>query len=322
MSDSPSSQGRSCFVTTLDLKLADKLRKGLESQEFILTTPPYTLFSAKKKGISCTLYTSGKLMIQGKEMNHFIEFFLEPEILQHFEYSNRELLVNKTGRLGIDESGKGDFFGPLCIAGVYAEGEGVVDLIKIGVRDSKALTDAIILKLAKKIKSDFAHSIVRIGPQKYNQLYRQFQNLNKLLAWGHATVIENLILKTGCHRVVVDQFAAKHVVENALKRKQLMADLEQQHRAESDPVVAAGSILARAAFLEGLEELGSQYGLVLPKGASSKVIEIGKSFVITHGAAELENVSKLHFKTHGQIVGLSKIQHDWTLEVEEEDPFQ
>src|SRR5580693_626798 len=106
------------FVATIDLALADKLREDLVGQGFELTKPPYTLFSAQKTGVSCTLYTSGKLTVQGKGKDEFIAFYLEPEILKKLAYTHPELGVDMTARIGIDEAGKGDFFGPLCIAGV------------------------------------------------------------------------------------------------------------------------------------------------------------------------------------------------------------
>lgn len=293
------------FVAQLDLRLADKLRADLEEKGFEFSNPPYTLFAAKKSGISCVLYQSGKLTVQGKQSQEFIEFYLEPEILHTF--TSTQPLVNPlldlTGRIGIDESGKGDFFGPLCIAGVFAEGNGVTRLQELGVKDSKQITDGGILKLAKKIRGEFTHHIVKINPKKYNELYLQFNNLNRLLAWGHATTIEQLIEKTQCTNVVIDQFADEHVVLTALKRKQLAPALLQRHRAEEDLVVAAASILARAAFLEGLEQLGKQVGQPLPKGASPGVIKAGKELVHRHGKEVLETVGKLHFKTTEAILG-------------------
>src|SRR5262249_1666994 len=155
--------------------------------------PAHTLFQGKKKGVSCTLYTSGKLTVQGKEMQAFIEFYLEPEILKTFTFGYEELEWDLTPRIGIDESGKGDFFGPMCIAVVYGANEQVKRLGELGVKDSKKLSDTTIVKLAQKIRAEFTYHIVRIGPEKYNELYEKFGNLNLLLGWGHATVIEELV---------------------------------------------------------------------------------------------------------------------------------
>ncbi len=305
MSNKPSS-----FVTTVDVSVGSKLRSDLEQQGFEISNPPHTLFSAKSKGVSCTLYQSGKLVVQGKNMDSFIEFYLEPEILQAFTYGYEMEMTDQTPHIGIDESGKGDFFGPLCIAGVYAEGNQFAKLKEIGVKDSKAMTDATIFKVADKIKGICAYHIVKINPEKYNELYAQFKNLNRLLAWGHATTIEHLVKKTQCLTVIIDQFANEHVVLTALKRKNLEVALTQRHRAEEDLVVAAASILARETFLHGLNQLSDKYGIKLPKGASSAVIKAGKEIVRKHGQGVLNLTAKLHFKTLDAIIEKSENLHD------------
>lgn len=292
----------SCFVAVINLELADKLRADLIEQGFEITTPQHTLFSAQKKGVSCTLYTSGKLTVQGKEMNDFITFYLEPQILQSLAFSYPETQVDMTPRIGIDESGKGDFFGPLCVAGVQANEAQIKELLSLGVRDSKKISDPSVKTLSNKLKKVCPHTVVFISPKKYNELYASFHNLNALLGWGHATAIAELVAKTQCTEVIIDQFASEHIVKNALKKKQIQVSLTQRHRAEVDPVVAAASILARAAFLEGLEKLGTQYGIELPKGASSQVIAVGKKLVAKHGPAILELIAKLHFKTKEEIL--------------------
>ncbi len=207
-----------------------------------------------------------------------------------------------TSRIGIDEAGKGDFFGPLCIAGLYADEKGIKKLISLNIRDSKKISDKSILDIADFLKANFKIAIIRIFPEKYNDLYLKFKNLNHLLAWAHATVISQLVEKTACKNVIIDQFANKSVVESAIKRKKLSIHLEQKTGAEQDPIVAAASILARAAFLKGLEELSSQYDQKFPKGASSVVIDIGKRFVEKHGSDALEKVAKVHFKTKKAII--------------------
>jgi ribonuclease HIII len=295
--ENPLSRSSGPFVTAIDVKLADKMIKDLREQGFEITTPIHTLFSAKKPGIVCTLYESGKLVVQGKEMGPFIEFYLEPEILNTFIFTYQDLHLDQTAHIGIDESGKGDFFGPLCIAGVFAEGDAIVNLKKLGVRDSKNLSDAVIRKIGNKIRAEYVHHIVKINPAKYNELIQQFGNLNSLLAWGHATTIEQLFGKTQCSKVIIDQFANEKVVLTALKRKNMQLDLTQRHRAEEDLVVAAASILARQAFLEGLERLSQEYSIELPKGASATTIDTGRRFLRRYSREDLGKVAKMHFKT-------------------------
>jgi ribonuclease HIII len=293
-----------CFVATIDLSLADKMRADLLEQGFDLSTPQHTVFAAQKKGVSCTLYQSGKLTVQGKGKDDFIAFYLEPEILKTLTYSYPENQLDLTPHIGIDEAGKGDFFGPLCIAGVQAGADKIKELVSLGVRDSKRMSDQTVRNLSKKIKADFPHSIVRISPEKYNQLYERFHNLNRLLAWGHATAIAELFEKTGCSEVLIDQFASEDLVKNALAQKKLNLHLTQRTHAEADPVVAAASILARAAFLEGLDHLSREVGHPLPKGASAKVLEAGKALVKSHGEIIFTKVAKLHFKTKNDILSL------------------
>lgn len=291
------------FVTKIDLSLAEKIKNDLIDQGFALSTPAYTIFAAKKPGISCTLYTSGKLMVQGKNKNDFISFYLEPEILKDLSFSHPETLIDMHARIGIDEAGKGDFFGPLCIAGVYADEKGIKKLLDLGVRDSKRMGDRAITTLASEIRTLFPHTVIRLFPQKYNELYGKFHNLNRLLAWGHATAIEELHQKTGCQKAIIDQFGSENLVLDALSRKKLQLDLTQRHYGEEDPVVAAASLLARSAFVSGIDDLGKMAGITLPKGANSQVLKAGKEIVAKGGRELLAKVGKLHFKTSGEILG-------------------
>lgn len=298
----------SSYVTQLDVAKAEVLKAFLVQHDFELSQPPHTIVSGKRKGISCTFYNSGKLVVQGKDMGEFIQFYLEPEVLQSFSYGYEEQLTEAshdvTPRIGIDESGKGDFFGPLCVAGLYAGGDMVAELAKLGVRDSKGMSDGAIRRVAKELHKRFAHHIVRMNPFKYNELYGKFDNLNRLLAWGHATTIEHVVQKSNCSKVIVDQFAAEWVVESALKRKQITVDLTQRTKAEQDLVVAGASILARDAYLQGLDRMEKQFGMTFPKGgASPKLIEAGRVFVSRFGKERLPEVAKMHFKTLDKIVG-------------------
>jgi ribonuclease HIII len=292
-----------CFVCQIDLNLGEKLREDLLAQGFTLSIPPNTLFLAKKEGISCTLYHSGKMTVQGKGKDDFITYYLEPEILKSFAYSYPVQESDFAPHIGVDEAGKGDFFGPLCIAAVYADQAMIEKLLSFGIKDSKKITDAKIHVMSKKIKELCPHAIVMLYPKRYNELYESFKNLNSLLAWGHATAIAEVSTKTQCKEVLVDQFANERVLLNALKQKKTEVHLSQRPRAEEDPVVASASILARSAFLNGLQTLGDKIDTVLPKGANSGVIQIGKSLLAKHGIEIFSSIGKLHFKTYQDIVG-------------------
>jgi ribonuclease HIII len=207
------------------------------------------------------------------------------------------------GYIGIDESGKGDYFGPLVIAGVYVSYTQEEQLRATGVRDSKTVTDKKAASLAEQIRRLCPFTAVVIGPERYNSLHMSFKNLNRLLAWGHARAIENLLEKVSCDRVIADQFGDKRFLENALMAKGRTVMLIQKPRAEEEIAVAAASIVARAEFVRRLQELSTRYGVSLPKGASDTVIAAGREFVRRQGADALGQVAKLHFRTTASVLG-------------------
>lgn len=201
-------------------------------------------------------------------------------------------------RIGIDESGKGDYFGPLVIAAVFVDATTQGELTLIGARDSKKLSDGRVLEMAPDIKTICPHSVIVIGPQKYNELYAKIRNLNRLLAWGHAKALENLLERgVTCDRAISDQFGDERLILNALQEKGQTIVLDQRTKAESDLAVAAASILARAEFLVRLRRLSGEVGTTLPKGASPAVELAAKMIIKKHGRERLESVAKLHFKT-------------------------
>ncbi|MBH0206755.1 MAG: ribonuclease HIII [Nitrospira sp.] len=204
---------------------------------------------------------------------------------------------NHIERIGIDESGKGDYFGPLVIAAVFVDATTQGELKLMAVRDSKKISDGRILEMAPDIKTICPHSVIAIGPQKYNELYAKIKNLNRLLAWGHAKALENLLERVPCERAISDQFGNERLILNALQDKGRTIVLEQRTKAESDLAVAAASILARAEFLIRLKRLSGEVGTTLPKGASPTVELAARMVIKKHGQDRLGHVAKLHFKT-------------------------
>ncbi|MCD6491831.1 MAG: ribonuclease HIII, partial [Candidatus Korarchaeota archaeon] len=212
-----------------------------------------------------------------------------------------------SGIIGTDESGKGDFFGPLVIAGVYADSEKTLQkLSELGVRDSKKLSDNQILKLAKEIRKICKYDIVVISPLRYNELYDKMNNLNKLLAWGHARVIENLLSVTNCEYVVSDQFGDEFFIKEALMERGKGVILEQRPKAEENIVVAAASIIARDKFLQELKKLSRRYSIRFPKGSSKNVIHVAKKFISLYGVERLKEVAKVHFRTMEELITFSE----------------
>jgi len=208
------------------------------------------------------------------------------------------------GVIGTDESGKGDYFGPLVVAGVWVADDGREALAALGVRDSKKVSDAQARRLAAAVRASHPTSIVAIGPERYNELHASMGNLNRLLAWAHARVIENLLEEVpACQQTISDQFGDARILERALLERGRRIVLTQHPHAESDPVVAAASIVARAEFLARLDALSTRFGTLLPKGAGPPVLSAGRAFVRRHGAAALREVAKLHFRTTKQVTG-------------------
>lgn len=296
-------------TAALDSSKANKLRHVLEEQGFEFIEKEHTLYAAKKGKLNVSVYTKGpKVLIQGKDTEDFIRFTLEPLVLGEAKLGYEEITDPEhfAPHFGIDESGKGDFFGPLVIAGVYTDAEITRSLIKAGIMDSKRITTpAKIRQLAAVIKATpgIEFDVIALRPEKYNELYASFKNLNRMLAWGHATVIEELVRKKpDCPRALSDQFAKAEVLQRALKQKNITLTLDQRTKGESDTAVAAASILARERFIDWMDAATKKVGFKIPLGASSAVITAGKTLVKEHGADVLGKFAKLHFKTTQQVI--------------------
>ena len=287
---------------------ATKLRSLLNELGFEFSPKPYTLFFAQKNRLSVAVYEKGpKVLLQGKGVEEFVQFELEPKILGEAKLGYEEVHSPEMfePHFGIDESGKGDFFGPLVISGVYVDPGIARKFLDAGVQDSKRIgSDAKIRALADSIRKDSLGIVdtVLIGPAKYNELYEKFGNLNSLLGWGHARVIENLLAKKpDCRRSLSDQFADARVIERSLLSHGRKIDIVQRTKAESDVAVAAASILAREGFINWLEREGKKLGVRLERGVSSAVKEAAKKLIESKGPEALRQVAKVHFKTAHEI---------------------
>lgn len=287
------------------------LQKFLEANGFAFEERPHQAFLARKKGLVVNLYNNGKIVMAGTDLaerKRIEEFLTTIEAQQSNKAVKTYSPIQASGtRIGTDEAGKGDFFGPLVIAGVMADEAQVMQLAQIGVQDSKSLSESNIQHLALVIKNLLGPkqcSVVTIGPLKYNQLYKQMKNLNRLLAWGHARAIENLLQShPECHLAIADQFGDQSFIENALMKHGQTIQLIQTPKAEREITVAAASILARKAFVTGLSDLRAKYNFAFPLGATT-VIPSAEQFVEKFGAKALFEVAKVHFKTSKKIANL------------------
>ena len=268
---------------------------------------PHQVFLARAADLVVSLYASGKVVIAGKDktLEREVRWYLEklgakgdplPEKL--------EALKGRT-RIGTDEAGKGDYFGPLVVAAVLLSPATEGKMKALGVRDSKKLSDKRVAELGPLVKRTAGTGnweVLRIDPPIYNRLYEEMGDQNAILAWGHARLIENMLAAhEDCRLAVVDEFSARSLLK-ALKQKGQDIEVVQSSGGERDMAVAAASVLARAAFLERLEAMAGEYGMDFPKGASA-VEDAARGFVRTRGVEYLGQVAKLHFRTTKKVLG-------------------
>ena len=298
--------GKHCIVKLLPPELNSVLRDALSVRGWEFEPLPYAVFKAVKNKTNVVLYNSGKLVIQGGEAQDFVDFILEPEVMKDLAFQEHQAAF--TPHAGMDESGKGDFFGPLVVAAVYVDKKMEIDLGNAGVRDCKQIrSDVQLAGIAadamKIVKGKVG--LVSIGPEAYNRMYGNFRSLNHLLAWGHARALENLLEKVPeCSEAIADQFGNEQLLLSALKEKGRRIRLIQRPRAESDMAVAAASVLARAAFLRRLQDLGEQAGMKLPKGAGEPVDRCAAELAARGGAELLSRFAKMHFRNSSKALGL------------------
>jgi len=296
------------FTFKLSPEQQREIVRRLSDPKYLPQQVPHTQIAASLPDCRINLYRSGKLLVQGKAAREWIEFVLEPEVLKQVVLGYEDVLDPEAiqPHMGIDESGKGDFFGPLVIASAYVDEPLVEKLREIGVRDSKKISsDNVALGMARDIRKILGDrcAMVTIGPKAYNRMYAKIGNVNKMLAWGHARAIENLLEKVpDCPRALSDKFGPTHQIERALMGKGKKIRLDQRTKAESDPAVAAASILARAGFIYALMKMGKQHGFEVPKGASDKVRRAAERLVADKGPGILLDVAKCHFRTTDKVL--------------------
>jgi len=281
---------RKFTATYLYAKEAALLKQRLFDSGYRITGPD-DAFSATGQDISVTYHKTGTLLVQGKAVGLFLDKFLKEIVGARYDKPV----------IGSDEAGKGDYFGPLVVAAVWADRWAAESLLEAGVQDSKKLSDQAVARISAEVIATCPHSLVAIGPKRYNDLHARLHNLNKILAWAHARAIENVLEQRECSLAITDQFGDPALVTNALMEKGKKLRLEQKPKAERELPVAAASILARAEFLKALGSLEKSYNMHFPKGAT-EVEDAGRKFVKTYGEEKLKQVAKWHFKTTKKIL--------------------
>ncbi len=291
---------RTSYTIKLSLAQMDALGLALSNRGWPTRVVPYARHAFDGDGVKVVAYESGKLVIQGSKTEDFVTNLLEPEITGEFLLGYEE--VNHPEwfepHAGLDESGKGDLFGPIVSACVVADGDMVGKWMEAGIRDSKTITDGAIMKMASLIRNTNG-AVVKTaftGMPKYNELYEKFgRNLNKLLAWLHGRSLLEALRIRQPKWGLLDQFSKQPLVQQYVKDSAF--DLRMRTKAEDDPIVAAASIIARSTWLEQMKKLEEKAGRVLPKGSGAQAKEVASQLFERLGENGMGEFCKLHFKT-------------------------
>ena len=313
---------KTCFTYELTEDQQEILLGLMVNGNFRRREVPYALYSIEGDHFNATLYEKEKhgkrkLCIQGSGAEDFVLFVLEPRVLGaatlgYETILNPELVAPHAGS---DESGKGDYFGPLVVCCAYTDEALSEKMQEMGVKDCKQMSDKSVLATGAKLRAllgPTGYAVVKLGPAAYNRLYAKMKNINRMLAWAHGTAIEELLEKRqSCPRVVVDQFApTEATILRALKTRGKSVKVEQRHKAESDIAVAAASVIAREIFLRDIAKMSEEvFGPPaedrpnVPAGSSDpRVRELAEEMVRKNGPVWLMNHVKAHFQTTDKVL--------------------
>jgi ribonuclease HIII len=302
---------KSIYTLKLDPDQLEKLEAVCDKRLYGYYHVDHSLFAFKApfEQVNIVAYKSGKVVIQGKGTESFVQNILEAEVTGQPRMGYDEVHHPEwfEPHAGVDEAGKGDLFGPLVSCCVIADGDMVREWQAEGIKDSKSLTDSSILRLEKIIlktrgvvvKKTFATM------QRYNEIMsKPGANLNKLLAWYHSKSVTAALQVRKVEWGMLDQFSKTPLTQQQLKKDGVDFNLKMMTKAESDPVVAAASICARAEFVRQLRKLSTEFGEELKKGAGAPVKKQGFELVEKLGPHRLKDFAKVHFKTAYEVLGL------------------
>jgi ribonuclease HIII len=261
--------------------LAPLLEKKLTELGFQKEENPNVIFSYKGEDLKVVFYPTGTLLIQGKGDKEALAEKLVEDLTVETDY------------IGTDEAGKGDLFGPLVVCGFVLTQKNLKEVLKLGVRDSKSVPLETLEQIAETLVSLKSHRCITIMPETYNKIYRDFQNLNKLLSLAHANVIDGLYLKAGLKKAVVDKFMAASYIDCYVNAP---VEIKEETKAERYPAVAAASILARYIYLKQLKELSKIVGLTLPAGSGNEAKAVFQELRSKFDTKVLKKIAKLHFR--------------------------
>ena len=303
-----SSKPLTLYTLPLTAEQIDALANWCETHGWAFYEVAYASYAYRGEDVNVVVYKSGKLVVQGKQTEAFVLNVLEPKITKKLQFGLEKIEHPEWFRshAGLDESGKGDVFGPLVTACVIADEEAIDFWLKNDLKESKSIGSDDRLFETEKLVRQPKNVVIEVAfadMEKYNALYRQFGNLNELLAWFHAQALQNALKRRSVKEGLLDQFCTAKLVQKYLKQDGFSESftLQQRIRAESDPVVAAASVIARATYVRQLKKLSDEAGIILPKGAGGNVKTALRSLIEQQGRNNLPKFCKMHFKTVAEV---------------------
>lgn len=289
-------------------------------------TPPYAIFQAKEADTMVTLYESGKAVFQGISAD--IDANMWTEMEKHLN-PNKKLEIKSVSNnpkekdnsrpfnkevyystsIGSDEVGTGDYFGPIVVTAAYVTKKDIPFLENLGVRDSKKITDAHILKVVPEIIKNIPYSSMILSNEEYNNKYNEKMNLNTIKAVLHNKVLLDMNKQYKKHDyIVVDQFTEPFIYYKYINNlPEVQRNITFLTKAEDQCLsVACASLISRYVLIKEFEKLSKEYNVKIPKGAGNIVDETGAMLVKKHGVEILKKIAKLNFKNTDKIKELAK----------------
>ncbi len=298
-------------ATNDDLKaIFDYYRDFLVSQD-----QTHILYLFRCPGLSVTIFRSLKVLLQGE--NALDDYLMWSEIIgftpekitpvDNKPVEHRRKAYVELSTIGSDEVGTGDFFGPVVVVAAHVPQTRIPELIRLGVRDSKKLTDDKIEAIAPELISTINHVTLITPNAKYNELVQKGFNLNKIKSYLHNHAILKLQARNPgkIDATVIDQFCSPKAYFEYLEGMDVYKDITFVEKAEDSYIsVAAASIIARNAFLREMAKLSTSTGIVLPLGAGPAVDLIGKRIALEKGFGIFNEIAKTNFKNLDKIKGM------------------
>lgn len=294
-------------MTNNVLKLPEEALKSLIEHyrnKEITTKNPHARFAAKLPDAMITVYSSGKVMFQGAAERETAKWgAVDSTKEKTVKTKGDELPPGFANRsvLGSDETGTGDFFGPITVAACYVPAQQVELAKELGVKDSKQLTDDYMRKIAPDLKAAFTYSVLTLDNEKYNQVQAQGWSQGKIKALLHNQALKHVLRKMAPEKpeaILIDQFAERGIYYRHIAQEPdiIRENVLFSTKAENLHVsVACASIIARVAFLEEMDRLSTVAGVSLPKGAGAIVDKAAAKILLSRGEAFLKSITKAHF---------------------------